>query len=187
MKQLRLEIDNLCKGYREERLFCTQTGSSSLKLPYDCLLHNLLGCLPINDEFLVEENIEVSEVTELAEGGQVIGSWEDSLAFESDSDVVEPAATTTANRDAIPDPACPPSCSIGGPAGHLNATTGSGKNNDDANVASKLSTGRKRPATIVQTLLHRHNDEMLHVRKSEKERRKLIKKVCTAASGRLLY
>nr|XP_054933920.1 uncharacterized protein LOC129388002 [Dermacentor andersoni] len=139
------------------------------------LLHNLLGSLPMTDEFLVEENIEVPEVTELAEGGQVIGFWEDSLAFKADGDVAEPAATTTANRNAIPDPASPPSCSVDGPAGDLNSSAGEGKNND-ASAASKLATGRKRPATVVQTLLARHTEEMLHVRKSEKKRRKLMKK-----------
>ncbi|KAH7958955.1 hypothetical protein HPB49_006951 [Dermacentor silvarum] len=140
MKQLRLKMHNLSKRYRS-------------KWPYYWLLHSLLGSLPMNDEFLVEENIEVPEVRELPEGGQVIGCWEDSAAFEADGDVAasEPAETLTASRDAIHDETSSPLCSMDGPAGDLNTSK------------SKLATGRKRPATVVQSILASHKEEMVYV------------------------
>ncbi|XP_049520962.1 uncharacterized protein LOC125944502 [Dermacentor silvarum] len=151
--------------YRKERLLCTRTGSSSSKWPYYWLLHSLLGSLPMNDEFLVEENIEVPEVRELPEGGQVIGSWEDSAALEADGDVAasEPAETLTASRDAIHDEASSPLCSMDGPARDTSK--------------SKLATGRKRPATVVQSILASHKEEMVYVRKSDKKRQKLLRKL----------
>ncbi|KAH6935804.1 hypothetical protein HPB50_010259 [Hyalomma asiaticum] len=85
LKQIRLKMDNLAKRYRKERLLCTRTGSSSSKWPYYWLLHNFLGSLPMNDELLVEENVEVPEVTDVPEGAEVVASWDDA---QNDENVV---------------------------------------------------------------------------------------------------
>ncbi|KAH6944976.1 hypothetical protein HPB50_006503 [Hyalomma asiaticum] len=75
-KQVRLKLDNLNKRYRKLRRTATTTGSKAITWPFYRRLHEFLGTLPINDDLLVEENLEVEQEPALPECAQLIGSWE---------------------------------------------------------------------------------------------------------------
>ncbi|KAH6923840.1 hypothetical protein HPB50_007786 [Hyalomma asiaticum] len=75
-EQVRLKLDNLNKRYRKLRRTAATTGSKAITLPFYRRLHEFLGTLPINDDLLVEENLEVEQEPALPECAQLIGSWE---------------------------------------------------------------------------------------------------------------
>ncbi|KAH7933198.1 hypothetical protein HPB49_010190 [Dermacentor silvarum] len=155
MKQLRLKMKNLSKRYRKERLLCTRTGAGASKWRFYWLLHIFLGSLPVNDDLLVEENVEVPEVSEMPEEGVIVASWESTNNEDLADDMASangPSESTDNNGDGD-------GCTPGGRNG--------------TNTARK----RKRPATTVQLLLARHDEEAKHTRKTDKKRLKLMKQL----------
>ncbi|XP_037511889.1 uncharacterized protein LOC119388280 [Rhipicephalus sanguineus] len=162
-KQLRLKMDNLGKRYRKERLLCTRTGSSTSKWPYYGLLHNFLGSLPMNDDLLVEENVEIPEVTEPPEGAELLASWED---HGNEENVVPDDNAATTNE--TPEETSLPCTDTSGDASKSSAP------HDDSGGTRKA---RKRPLTTAQLLLESHKEEIDHIKKSEKKRQKLMKKL----------
>ncbi|KAM7289631.1 myb/SANT-like DNA-binding domain-containing protein 1 [Ixodes scapularis] len=98
-KQVRQKLENLNKQYRKLRQTCTGTGSKGVEWAFYWPLHNFLGSLPINNEFLAEENVEVPLVDEAEDAAEVLASWdqgdddtpyEDSATQGSGSEVVLP-------------------------------------------------------------------------------------------------
>ncbi|KAG0427905.1 hypothetical protein HPB47_025080 [Ixodes persulcatus] len=57
-KQILQKLENLNKHYRKLKQSGTTTGSKDVEWPFYWQLHNFLGSLPINNEFLAEENVE---------------------------------------------------------------------------------------------------------------------------------
>ncbi|KAH6939340.1 hypothetical protein HPB50_017277 [Hyalomma asiaticum] len=163
LKQIRLKMDNLAKRYRKERLLCTRTGSSSSKWPYYWLLHNFLGSLPMNDELLVEENVEVPEVTDVPEGAEVVASWDDA---QNDENVV-PRDNAEATNE-TPEETSSPSTRTSGDAS---------KSSTPHDASGCTRRARKRPLTTAQLLLESHKEELAHIKKSEKKRQKLMRKL----------
>ncbi|KAL1470612.1 hypothetical protein MTO96_004563 [Rhipicephalus appendiculatus] len=153
IKQLRLKMDNLGKRYRKERQLCTRTGSSSSKWPYYWLLHNFLGSLPMNDEQLVEESIEVPEVMETPEGAEVIGSWDPS----QDENVApqDDAATNTETSEET----CLPCADTSGDAS---------KSSIPHNASGGTRRVHKRPLTTAQLLLERMMEGYFQSKKTDK-------------------
>ncbi|KAL1420237.1 hypothetical protein MTO96_024458 [Rhipicephalus appendiculatus] len=155
-------MDNLGKRYRKERLLCTRTGSSSSKWPYYWLPHNFLGSLPMNDEHLVEESIEVPEVTETPEGAEVIASWD-----PAQDENVAPQDDAATNTETSEETSLP--CA--------DTSEDASKSSIPHDASGGTRKVRKRPLTTAQLLLESHKEEVKHIKKSEKKQQKLMEKL----------
>ncbi|KAH6932595.1 hypothetical protein HPB50_008016 [Hyalomma asiaticum] len=161
LKQLRLKMDNLAKRYRSDS-FVHERGPAA-QWPYYWLLHNFLGSLPMNDELLVEENVEVPEVRETPEGAEVVASWEDP---QNDENVVPRDDAATNNK--TPEETSS-TCT------HTSGDASKSRTPHDASGGTRKA--RKRPLTTAQLLLESRKEELVHIKKSEKRRQKLMQKL----------
>ncbi|KAG0409970.1 hypothetical protein HPB47_012917 [Ixodes persulcatus] len=110
-KQVRQKLENLNKQYRKLRHSSTTTGSKGVEWAFYWQLHNFLGCLPINNEFLAEENVEVYEVPlvdEAEDAAEVLASWDqgdDDTPYEDSatrgSEVVLPHSPGSQSRESL--------------------------------------------------------------------------------------
>ncbi|XP_077490079.1 uncharacterized protein LOC144112455 [Amblyomma americanum] len=163
-KQVRQKIDNLHKKYRKIKRTGTTTGSGGQDWPFYWHLHQFLGSLPMNDEMLIEENVEVPVVAEMPEDAELV-SW-GRLAFaENDATASEPLIGNEATKTS-----------------RLNTTAADVSNRALSSSAdpgpSSISPARKRQSSsAVQQLLHFHSEESKRSLKAAKKNRKLQKKV----------
>ncbi|XP_077486258.1 uncharacterized protein LOC144097404 [Amblyomma americanum] len=96
-KQARQKIDNLHKKYRKLKRTGTTTGAGGQDWPFYWHLHRFLGSLPMNNEMLIEENVEMPMVAEMPEDAQLL-SWGERVTFHENDDVTG-SATLPGNED----------------------------------------------------------------------------------------
>ncbi|KAK8766264.1 hypothetical protein V5799_006955 [Amblyomma americanum] len=154
----------------------TTTGSGGQDWPFYWHLHQFLGSLPMNDEMLIEENVEVPVVAEMPEDAELV-SWGRVAFAENDVTASEPligneatktsrlntTAADVSNR-ALSSSADPGPSSIS-PASARPAITGADK------------ARKRQSSSAVQQLLHFHSEESKRSLKAAKKNRKLQKKV----------
>ncbi|CAN7996482.1 unnamed protein product, partial [Ixodes hexagonus] len=177
-KQVRQKLENLSKRYRKLRRFGTTTGSKGASWPFYWSLHSFLGSLPINDEYMMEENLEVPVVTEAHEDSEVVASCDQEDAM------VHEGGATTRSRSAFEQPDSPSTesycmtdvagLSSGSPAETTTGSRGAGSTGDSS--GSSQNKSRKRPAgSAMQQLLTIHKEESQRAAKAKKRGYKLRK------------
>lgn len=106
---------------------------------------------------------QVPEVTETPEGAEVVASWEDT---QNDENVVPPDDAEATNE--TPEETSSPSTCTSGDAS---------KSSTPHDASGGTRKARKRPLTTAQLLLESHKEELVHIKKSEKKRQKLMRKL----------
>ncbi|CAN7991993.1 unnamed protein product, partial [Ixodes hexagonus] len=168
-KQVRQKLENLSKRYRKLRRFGTTTGSKGASWPFYWRLHSFLGSLPINDEYLMEENLEVPVVTEAHEDSEVVASCDQEDAM------VHEGGATTRSRSAFEQPDSPSTESYC----MTDTTTGSrgAGSTGDSSGSSQNKSRKRRAGSAMQQLLTIHKEESQRAAKSEKRGYKLRKEL----------
>ncbi|XP_065298246.1 uncharacterized protein [Dermacentor albipictus] len=167
-KQVRLKLDNMNKRYRKLRRTATTTGSKAITWPLYRRLHGFLGALPVNDDLLMEENIEVQQVNELPNSAEVIASWDDGDIPTEESSVCQLSITPEPPTDSqTPEP------SRDSPQPEVANDLGARAGSRSANSQAK---GRKRPAsTNFEELISLHKQAEQRAAKASKKIYKLHK------------
>ncbi|KAH6937357.1 hypothetical protein HPB50_026998 [Hyalomma asiaticum] len=145
-KQVRQKMENLNKHYRKIRRCGTTTGSKGVEWPFYWHLHGFLGTLPINDESLVEENVEIPVVQEAPDESVVVASGPQESSEDMYSSIEEFMSSSSSAENQVP------------------ATTATAAVGSDGTsvVAESTSTprsktkSRKRPLSVMQELLQLH-------------------------------
>nr|XP_054931813.1 uncharacterized protein LOC129387138 [Dermacentor andersoni] len=117
----------------------TTTGSKAITWPLYRRLHGFLGALPINDDLLMEENIEVQQVHELPICAEVIASWDDGDIPTEESSVCQLSITPEPPTDSqTPEP------STDSPQPEVTNDLGARAGSRSASSKAKEGTGLRR-------------------------------------------
>ncbi|KAM7298037.1 myb/SANT-like DNA-binding domain-containing protein 1 [Ixodes scapularis] len=180
-KQIRQKLENLNKQYRKLKQSGTTTGSKGVEWPFYWQLHNFLGSLPINNEFLAEENVEVPLVDEIADDAEVVVSWDQD---DDNDDMPHEDCTMPGSGNEAALAHSPGSQSVSltdgaSPSSSYLTTSGSsGCSGTSTSFATRKNKSRKRPAaSLMQQLLTMQSEETERAAKMEKKRLKRQKEL----------
>lgn len=144
-KHVRQKMENLNKHYRKMRCGTT-TGSKGVEWPFYWQLHGFLGTLPINDESLVEENVEIPVVQEAPDESVVVASGPQESSEDINSSIEEFMSSSSSVENQVPATAA--TAAVGSDGTSVVA--------ESTSTPSSKTKSRKRPLSVMQELLQLH-------------------------------